>query len=262
MSSGGFTGAPTLSELATDLALVLILAAFCAGVVDSIAGGGGLITVPALLLAGLAPVEALATNKLQGSFGSGSAMLAYARAGQVRLRDQGRLAGVSFLAAAAGSGVALAAPPEALRAVLPVVLAGVALFFLLKRDLGDADRTVRMRPALFGATVVPAVAFYDGLLGPGTGSFFMLGFVLLAGLGLLRATAQTKTLNFASNLGALAVFAAAGGVWWGLGLAMALGQAAGAQLGAGLAVRLGARVIRPLLVATSLALAARLAWTG
>jgi uncharacterized membrane protein YfcA len=249
-----------MPDLTLEVVVLLVAAAGFAGFVDAIAGGGGLITVPALLLAGLPPVDALATNKLQGSFGAGSAMLRYAWAGQVRLGAQGRPAAVSFLAAGLGSAVALVAPAEALRAVLPAVLVGVALFLLVKRDLGDADRAARMRPAVFGLTVVPAVAFYDGILGPGTGSFFMLGFVLLAGFGLLRATAETKALNCASNLGSLAVFALAGGVWWGLGLAMAAAQVAGAQAGARLAVRCGARVIRPLLVVVSLALAARLAW--
>lgn len=256
------TGGSTLADLAPHIVVLLLLAASLAGFVDAIAGGGGLITVPALLLAGLPPAEALATNKLQGSFGSGSAMVHYARAGHVRLNEQVFLAAVAFGCAALGSLLALAVPAEALRRMVPVVLIGVAVFFLVKRDLGDTDRSPRLTMAVFAVTLVPAVAFYDGLVGPGTGSFFMIGFVMLAGQGLLRATAQTKALNFASNLGSLAVFALAGGVWWGLGLAMAAAQVAGAQLGARLAVRLGARLIRPLLVVVSLALACRLLWTA
>lgn len=251
-----------MEALGVELVLALVLAAFGAGFVDAIAGGGGLITVPALLLAGLPPAEALGTNKLQGAFGSGSAMLAYARGGQVRLSDQGAMAAGSLAAAALGSSLALLLPAEALRLVLPVLLLGVALFFALKRDLGDADRAARMTPLAFGLTAVPGIAFYDGLLGPGTGSFFMLAFVMLAGHGLLKATAHTKTLNFASNLGSVAVFALAGTVWWGLGLAMAAAQVLGARLGARLAMRRGARLIRPLLVAVSMALACRLIWTG
>jgi uncharacterized membrane protein YfcA len=104
------------------------------------------------------------------------------------------------------------------------------------------------------------VAAYDGFFGPGTGSFFMLGFVLLAGYGVLKATAHTKMLNFASNLGSLLVFIPFGAMWWGVGLAMALAQVAGATLGARLAVRVGARLIRPLLVVISTALALRLLW--
>lgn len=261
-SWAGCCGGSCLPELAPEVLAFLIVAAGFAGFVDAIAGGGGLITLPALLLAGLPPAQALATNKLQGAFGSGSAMLAYARGGQVRLSDQGAMAAVSLGASALGSGLALLLPAEALRVVLPVLLLAVAGFFVWKRDLGDMDRVARMTPLAFGLTAVPAIAFYDGILGPGTGSFFMLAFVLLAGHGLLRATAHTKTLNFASNLGSVAVFAMAGTVWWGLGLSMAAAQVLGARLGARMAMRKGARLIRPLLVLVSTALALRLIWTA
>jgi len=247
-------------EIATGLVLFLILAAFCAGLVDSIAGGGGLITLPALLLVGAPPVEALATNKLQGSFGAGTAAIVYARAGQVRPRDQLGMAAVSALAGAGGAMVAHLIPAEVLRVVMPVVLIGVAAFFALKPGLSDASRTARMKPAVFAVTVVPAIAAYDGFFGPGTGSFFMLGFVLLAGYGVLKATAHTKALNFASNLGSLVVFIPSGATWWGVGLAMAAAQVAGAALGARLAMRVGSRLIRPLLVIVSVAMAARLLW--
>ncbi|MBP8932508.1 MAG: TSUP family transporter, partial [Paracoccus sp.] len=113
---------------------------------------------------------------------------------------------------------------------------------------------------VFTATFVPAIAFYDGLLGPGTGAFFMLGFVMLAGYGILKATAHTKLLNFASNLGGLVAFAVVAKPLWVLGGAMAIAQIAGALLGARLAMRIGARVIKPLLVITSSALALRLIW--
>lgn len=247
-------------EIATELVLLLVLAAFLAGFVDSIAGGGGLITVPALLLAGASPVETLATNKLQGTFGAGTAALSYARAGQVDLRSQAGMALVSGLAGGAGAMVAHLIPAEVLRVLMPVILVAVALFFALKPGLSDQDRAERMAPSVFTFTAVPLIAAYDGFFGPGTGSFFMLGFVLLAGYGVLKATAHTKLLNFASNLGALAVFAFSGATWWAVGMAMALAQIAGAALGARLALRIGARLIKPLLVITSTAMAARLIW--
>lgn len=247
-------------ELAADLVLLLVVAAFVAGFVDAIAGGGGLITVPALLLAGASPVEALATNKLQGTFGTATATLSYARAGHVDLRQQASMAVISALAGGLGAAFAHLVPAEALRIVMPVILVAVALFFALKPGLSDASRAERLRPAVFSLTAVPLIAAYDGFFGPGTGSFFMLGFVMLAGYGVLKATAHTKMLNFASNLGALTVFAASGGIWWALGGAMALAQIAGAHLGARLAVRIGARLIKPLLVITSAAMAARLLW--
>lgn len=247
-------------EVATDLALLLVLAAFVAGVVDSIAGGGGLVTMPALLLVGASPVEALATNKLQGTFGAATATVAYARAGQVRPAEQLGMAAISALAGAGGALVAHLVPAEVLRLIMPVVLIGVALFFALKPGLTDAACAARISPPVFAVTVVPLVAAYDGFFGPGTGSFFMMGFVLLAGYGVLKATAHTKMLNFASNLGSLLIFIPSGAMWWAVGLAMAAAQVAGATLGARLAVRVGAGLIKPLLVVVSTAMALRLLW--
>jgi uncharacterized membrane protein YfcA len=247
-------------DLPTHLALFLIAAAFIAGIVDSIAGGGGLITVPALLLAGLPPVQALGTNKVQGAFGAGTAALAYARRGHVDLRSQALPALLSAAAAFAGSQLVPLIPTAALRLILPVILIGVALFFTLKPGLTDTDRHQRLTPAVFTACVVPAIAFYDGLVGPGTGSFFMIGFVVLAGYGVLKATAHTKLLNFASNIGSVAAFAMVGAPLWTLGLAMGVAQMAGAQIGSHLAMKNGARLIKPLLTVTSTAMALRLIW--
>ena len=216
--------------------------------------------MPALLLAGASPVEALATNKLQGTFGSATATLAYARAGHVRLRDQAGMAVISGVGGALGALAAHLIPAEVLRIIMPVILIGVAAFFALRKGLTDDDRVERMRPGVFSLTAVPLIAGYDGLFGPGTGSFFMIAFVALAGYGVLKATAHTKLLNFASNLGSLAVFAFSGATWWMVGFAMALGQVAGAAIGARVAMRVGARVIRPLLVVTSTAMALRLIW--
>ena len=247
-------------EVATHLALLLILAAFVAGFVDAIAGGGGLIAMPMLLIAGASPLEALATNKLQGAFGAGTATLAYARAGHVRLKDQLGMALVSALAAAGGALVAKAMPADVLRIIMPVILVGVAAFFALKPGLSDDSRAERMAPGVFAFSAVPLIAAYDGFFGPGTGSFFMLAFVMLAGFGMLRATAHTKLLNFASNIGSLAVFIPSGAMWWGVGIGMGLAQMAGAALGAKMAMRIGARLIKPLIVVVSVAMALRLLW--
>ena len=245
-------------EVGLDILLLLALAGFVAGFIDSIAGGGGLITVPALLLAGLSPVEALGTNKLQSVFGSGSATYAYASAGLVDVRRQLRPAALSCLGSIAGALLATVLPGEWLRMALPPMLVVIALYFALKPNVGDVDRAQRISPFLFGLTVVPLIGFYDGLFGPGTGSFFMLAFVTLAGYGILKATAHTKLLNFSSNLGSLALFAAVGVVSWKIGLAMGAAQFLGARLGAKLAMKTGARLIKPLLVATCVVLAIRL----
>lgn len=247
-------------EISIELVLMLVAAAFAAGFVDAIAGGGGLITVPALMLAGLPPAQALATNKVQGVFGAGAAALSYARSGLVDLRAQGGTALIAFGAGLAGALLVSRIPTEALRYGLPVLLVAIALFFALKPGLDDQDRSRRLSPLLVSATVVPVIAFYDGLMGPGTGAFLMLGFVLLAGFGILKATAHTKLLNFASNLGSLLAFALVGKPLWLLGAAMAAAQVAGALLGSRLAIHIGARIIKPLLVAASTLLALRLIW--
>ncbi len=247
-----------MPDLATSTILLLGLAAFAAGFVDSIAGGGGLITVPALLLAGFGPVEALGTNKLQGLFGSGSATVAYAAKGHVDLKRQLPSAALSAAGAVVGALVATVMPGDILRAMLPILLVAIALYFLLKPDMGDVDRAERMRPFLFGLLVVPAIGFYDGMFGPGTGSFFMLAFVTLAGYGMLKATAHTKLLNFASNIGGFLAFSLVGAVAWKIGILMGAAQFAGARLGASLAMRNGARIIRPMLVVVCFALAVRL----
>ncbi|KQT83090.1 TSUP family transporter [Aurantimonas sp. Leaf443] len=244
--------------LSLDMAAFVIGAAFLAGFVDSIAGGGGLVTIPALLIAGLDPITAIGTNKLQGLFGSGSASLAYARRGHVSPREVGAAALISFAGAVLGALLALVMPLDLLEAALPFLLVAIALFFAFKPGLSDKDAERRISPAAFALFVVPLIGAYDGLFGPGTGSFFMLAFVTLAGYGILRATAHTKILNFASNCGGFLVFAAFGSILWKVGLAMGLAQFLGARLGASLAMRLGAGLIRPLLVIVCLALATKL----
>lgn len=245
-------------DISTGSALFLVVAAFLAGFVDSIAGGGGLITVPSLLIAGLDPVGALATNKLQGLFSTGSATIAYASKGHVDLRSQAPMAVMAFCGAVLGAFVATVVPDDLLNALLPVLLIAVAVYFLFKRRLDDTDRARRISAFAFGLTFVPLIGFYDGAFGPGAGSFYMLAFVSLAGFGVLRATAHTKLLNFSSNLGGFLAFAFVGVVHWQVGLMMGLASFAGARVGAGLAMRNGARLIRPRLVVVCVALAVKL----
>ena len=247
-----------MPELALQVFLLLFLAGLLAGFIDAIAGGGGMVTIPAMLLAGIPPLQALGTNKLQSLFGSGSASWAYARHGHVDLRAQLPMVATAAAGAVLGAALATVAPTHWLQLALPFLLVGVALYFALKPDIGAVERQRRMEPRTFALTFVPAIGLYDGVFGPGTGSFLMLGFVGLAGFGLLRATAHTKFLNFGSNVGAFGVFLAHGAVLWKVGLAMGAGQFLGAQLGSRFAMRQGARLIKPLLVGVSLLLAARL----
>lgn len=247
-----------MQEFGFDLILILVLVAFLAGFMDSIAGGGGLIVIPVLLIAGFSPVEALGTNKVQGLFGSGSATIAFAAKGHVDLKRQLPWALLAFVGAVLGAALATVLPGDWLAAVMPFLLVAIAVYFLMKPNLDDVDRASRITPFMFGLTVPPLIGFYDGVFGPGAGSFFMLAFVALAGYGVLKATAHTKLLNFASNCGGFIAFAIAGVVVWKIGLLMGVAQFFGARLGAYLAMRVGARVIKPLLISVSLILAVRL----
>lgn len=245
-------------EIALEVLLALAVVGFIAGFVDSIAGGGGLLTVPALLLAGLDPVAALATNKLQSTFGSGSAVVAFARAGRIDFKAARFMVLMTFIGASLGALAVKIAPVDLLSAILPVLLVVMGVYFALTPKLSDADARARTTPALFALTIGAGVGFYDGIFGPGTGSFFMLGFVLLLGYGVVRATAHTKLLNFTSNVAALLLFILSGKVVWSIGVAMGVGQFAGAQFGSRLAIANGARIIRPLLVLVCIAMAIRL----
>lgn len=137
-------------------------------------------------------------------------------------------------------------------------LIAIAIYFAVKPNMNDVDRAERLSHFLFGLVIAPLVGFYDGLFGPGAGSFYMLAFVSLAGFGVLKATAHTKLLNFAFNIGGFIVFAVAGVVYWKIGLMMGVAQFLGARLGASLAIRIGARLIKPLLVIICLSLAVKL----
>ncbi len=241
-----------------DTLALLVLASLAGGFVDAIAGGGGLITLPALLLAGLTPVEAVATNKLQGTFGVASASLSYWRAGHVDIRPLRPAILCTSLGAAAGALAVQALDPRWLAAIIPALLIAVAAYFALAERLDDRERAPRVGPVAFAAGAAAPIGFYDGFFGPGAGAFYTLAFVALAGARILPAIAGTKVLNLTSNLVSLVVFVLSGQVVYLLGLPMAAGQALGAWLGAHAAISHGARLIRPLIVVVCWAIALRL----
>lgn len=247
-----------MSGVELPVLLVLGFVAVLAGALDSVAGGGGLLTVPALLTAGLPPTVALGTNKLQSSAGAATAAVTYTRGGAVRPRELLPAVVTTFAASAAAAALLTSIDTAALERVLPVLLLAVAAYVALQPRLGEVETRARMGARTHALTVAPAIGAYDGFLGPGTGSFFALSFVGLRGLDLTRATAATKVLNATSNVAALLVFLAAGTPAVAVGLTMALGQAVGARLGAGAVLRRGAGLVRPLLVVVSVAMSLRL----
>ncbi|MGD2082693.1 MAG: TSUP family transporter [Chromatiales bacterium] len=239
------------------IAVLAVLAAL-AGLVDAIAGGGGLLTIPALLWAGLTPVQALGTNKLQAVFGSFAATVNFAHKGEIRLRIMAPVVVLTFAGASVGALAVQHLGSEILDDLIPLLLIGFALYFLFSPRVGDLDVQQRITPLAFGAGAGAGIGFYDGFFGPGTGSFFALAFVSLLGYNLRRATAHAKLLNFTSNLAALLLFTAGGHLVWAVGLPMALGQVLGGYLGSHMVLRHGARLVRPLLVVVSLAMSLRL----
>jgi uncharacterized membrane protein YfcA len=237
---------------------VLFATGVVAGFVDSIAGGGGLITLPVLLSLGFDTRHALGTNKLQAVFGSGSAAVHYQQAKAVDLKDCVRGFLFSLAGAALGTIVVQQVDRKLLQRGIPVVLLAVAVYTLLRPRLGEKDLHPRMSRAWFDLLFGLGLGFYDGFLGPGTGTFWTMAFMLCLGFNMTRATAYTKVMNFASNLSSLALFAFAAKIYYIPGIAMGAGQLLGAQLGAGMVMKRGTRFIRPVFIAVVLALILKL----
>jgi hypothetical protein len=237
---------------------LLVVASFVAGTVDAIAGGGGLVTLPALLAAGLPPALALGTNKGQSVFGSGAALLRYARAGLV----DGRVARVTFpaglLGSLGGAALVLLVPPAMLRPVVLALLVVVAAVLAFRPAAPSGPRASAHRSPSVAAAIALVIGAYDGFFGPGTGTFLIFGFVIFFGAGMREASADAKVVNFASNLAAVALFASRGLVAWNVALPMAAGQFAGGLAGAHLAVRGGDRLVRWVVLLVVLALVVKL----
>ncbi len=234
-----------------------------AGFVDAIAGGGGLLTLPSLLLAGLPPHEALGTNKGQGVFGTAMSL---GRFSASPLLDRKR-AIISFVpglvGAAAGVLLVLEIGEKHIEPLIMMLLGAVALFMIFYRPRPPHEPR-RQRPVAWSILLAAAVAatfgFYDGFFGPGTGTFVIMAYVWLWHDPLDEASANAKVVNFASNLASMATFAALGYVRWLLAAPMAAGQLVGSYLGAHVTIRHGKAVVRYAVILVSLALIARLAW--
>ncbi|MFI9591427.1 sulfite exporter TauE/SafE family protein [Nonomuraea sp. NPDC052265] len=243
--------------------VVLLAAAASAGWVDAVVGGGGLVQLPALLMTGMPPVQAMATNKFSSVFGTASAAVAYARS--TKIDRQVALPGAALAVVSAGLGAwaAAAISAEVLRPVVMVVLLGVAAFVTLRPSMGALPQPhLRTNARVVAAVAVAGVgiAFYDGIMGPGTGTFLIIAFTTILGLDFVAASASAKIINVGTNLGALAVFGLQGHVQWALGLGMALCNVAGAQLGARMAIRRGTAFVRVVLLCVVAAMVVRLGW--
>jgi uncharacterized membrane protein YfcA len=239
--------------------VVLTAVAAVAGFVDSIAGGGGLIVIPALLWAGVPALHALGTNKLQSVFGTAVALRNYWRSGLVEWRPNRLTVILVFSGAVIGALIVQLIRPRILDLVIPLLLVAAALYILLSPRMTDEDAHHRVSSAGY-APIGAAIGLYDGFFGPGAGTFYTTTLVALRGYGLTKATALTKLVNLTSAAASLMLFALGGHLLWLLGLCMAVGAMVGGWIGSHSALRLGARLIRPLLVIISLSLTAKLLW--
>nr|WP_204342204.1 TSUP family transporter [Micromonospora terminaliae] len=243
----------------------LLSAAALAGWVDAVVGGGGLLLLPALLLGapGVPVATALGTNKLAAIFGTSTAAVTYARRTKLDWAVAGPAAGLAVVSAGLGAALAGAVPAGAYRPVVLVVLVSVAVFVLTRPQLGVVSYPERRTPVRVATAVAVAglgIALYDGLIGPGTGTFLVLAFTALLGSDFVHASAMAKVVNAGTNLGALVVFAATGHVWWLLGAAMAVCNIAGAAVGARMALRRGSGFVRVVLLVVVVALVGKLGY--
>ncbi|WP_040556586.1 TSUP family transporter [Reinekea blandensis] len=244
-------------ELSSELLMLLFAVALLAGWIDAIAGGGGLIALPTLMLVGLSPVQALATNKCQGFVGTLTATLTLLQRRQLPKTGLPVLMLMTAIGAALGTLLIQMVDTRWLSWAVPVLLISVALYFLLVPGLGEQEKKPRMSERLWSRTAIPLIGFYDGFFGPGTGSFFAASGVMLRGKTLVQATVVAKPLNFTSNIISLVLFAFGGQVVWLAGGVMMLGQMIGAYLGTRTIFWGGARLIRPLVIVMCVAMTIR-----
>jgi len=233
-----------MEPLSLIIYLALGITGFFAGLVDSIAGGGGIISLPVLLSVGIPPHLALGTNKLQGSFGTLTSTLNYRRSGLLNIRET--VQGIFFtaLGALAGTMTIQHISADFLGQVMPVLLVAVFLYTLFSPNIGEKDGVARISEGLFYTAAGMGLGFYDGFFGPGAGSFWMIAFVFFCRMNLKKATAHTKIMNFTSNIISLMAFAMGRNVLFAAGIVMGLGQMVGAFLGSNLVVVRQVRFVR------------------
>lgn len=246
--------------------LVLALAAFCAGFVDAVVGGGGLIQVPALfsVMPGAVPATLLGTNKLASIWGTSVAARNYLKAVRLRWSMVAPAAAMAFLFAFAGAFSVTHLPPTYLRKALPFILAAVAVYTFKKKDFGTQHKPVfsAAHENWWAMAVGAGIGFYDGFFGPGTGSFLIFLFIRWFGYDFLRASAVAKLLNVACNGAALLWFGFSGHVLWQTGMAMAVCGVAGSMAGSHLAIKHGSVFVREMFLVVVLALICKTTYDG
>jgi len=237
-----------------ELILFLFIIAIVAGLIDTLAGGGGLISLPALILAGIPPLAALGTNKLQGSMGTATATYLMFRNRRISYQECKPLMQSAFIGAAVGALAVQFINTDVLSFVIPMVLLLIVVYFVASPLMKKKSNKNYLSNSTYKNSVVPSIGFYDGMFGPGTGSFFALAGVSCRGHDLITSTAIAKSLNFATNIASLIIFLAAGHVVWLIGLIMMLGQALGAHFGAHFLFKIKPSYLRMVVVIMSISM--------
>jgi len=246
------------SELTPLMILALTLVAFVAGYISSIAGAGGLITLPILLWFGLPPINALATNKVQSALGTLSSSWNFFRKGYINLSDIRYAVVLALLGSICGTLIAKRIGNDVLLQLTPVMLIMVALYFLASPRVSDNSSLARLSPLSFAFLVAFPMGLYGGFFGPGMGSILPFLFICLRGYGLSNATAQTKVMILAINGASALLFAFHGDVFWELALYMSVAQIIGARLGSNRVITQGASLIQPLIIGVTVVMALKL----
>lgn len=249
--------------MGAEIWITLLAGAAVAGWIDAVIGGGGLIMIPLLLatVPGLAPATALGTNKLVSVSGTASATVTLVR--KVKAPITWRYVPIAALCSGAGAASAALIDAAVMRPIIIVLLLTVGTFVALRPSFGQgtpSEKPVGTWRRWAALVAVAAIAFYDGIFGPGTGMFLIMAFTALLSQDFLRSATMAKVVNTATNLGALVVFAWGGHVWWQLGLALAVSNIIGAQLGARTIIGGGARLVRVALLVVVVVMSSYLAW--
>jgi uncharacterized membrane protein YfcA len=237
-----------LANYSIELLSLLFLVSVIAGLLDTLAGGGGLISIPALILSGVPPLAALGTNKLQGSMGTATASYIMLKNKKISWDNVKHLMFTAFIGAVFGTIVVQFINTDVLTFVIPIVLLFIAIYFLISPKPIETQGEPKLTNQKYRNIVVPFIGYYDGMFGPGTGSFFALSGVSCRGHDLITSTAIAKPLNFATNIASLIVFLIAGHIVWVVGILMMVGQVLGAWIGAHCLFKINPAYLRVIVV--------------
>ncbi len=248
-----------ISNFSIEILLFLFIISILAGLIDTLAGGGGLIALPALIISGMSPLAALATNKLQGTIGTATASYTLFTKKKISFAQCKYLMLLAFIGSIAGTITVQFIDTTILAFAIPFILLFTALYFLISPLSSPQIKTKSSR--YYKKLVIPLIGFYDGMFGPGTGAFFTASSTFFRGYTIIKATAIAKPLNFATNIASVVIFIMAGHIVWSIGILMMVGQLIGARVGASILFKMKAIYLRFIVVTMCMAMLIKYCYT-